>query len=308
MTQFLFVLGTGRCGSSLVNELLAGHPGIGYISIAEDRVGGPATRAAPAASAVYRALGRYAGASNERRGGGLRQRAGRLTLRKLGPSEAYRLLDREVAPALSVAGRDLIAADATPWLVGRFREALESRAARFGRPVFLHKFTGWPRLGFLHAAFPDARFVHVVRDGRAVANSLVQMPWWHGWREPPAWGFGELPPDLDRLWRASGRRFPLLAGLEWKILVDRFEMARADVPPESYLEIRYEDFVADPHAGLRRVLDHAGLAPAAGWDAFVDAFGISPSRTASYRRELGEEDVRLLDDALGDSLRRYGYA
>jgi hypothetical protein len=237
----------------------------------------------------------------------MRQRVGRLTLRRLGPSEAYHLLDREVSPALSSANRDLDGGDATPWLARRFRAALERRAERAGAPVFLHKFTGWPRAGFIQAAFPEALFVHVVRDGRAVANSLVQMPWWHGWREPPEWGFGPLPDDLDRLWRASGRRYPLLAGLEWKVLVDRFEEVKAEIPAERWLELRYEDFVADAPGGLERVLDHAGLGRPPSFQRYVDAFEVTPGRTAAYRTELSVEDVRLLDEALGSSLRRYGY-
>ena len=33
--------------------------------------------------------------------------------------------------------------------------------------------TTWPQAGFLATAFPRARVVHVVRDGRAVSHSLV---------------------------------------------------------------------------------------------------------------------------------------
>jgi hypothetical protein len=308
MARHLFVLGTGRCGSTLVNELLAGHEHIGYVSVAEDRFGRPASALAPALNEAYRRLAPFAAASNERRaGGGVRQRVGRLTLRRLGPSEAYHLLDREVSPALSVASRDLTAADATPWLRERFRRAIETRADRLGAAVFLHKFTGWPRVGFIQAAFPDARFVHVVRDGRAVANSLLQMPWWHGWLEPPRWGFGPLPPALERAWDESGRRYPLLAGLEWKVLVDRFDDVRAEVAPERWLELRYEDFVRDAAGLLRSVLAHAGLDETPRFRRFRDAFPVSAGRTDSYRRELGADDVRLLDAVLGESLRRHGY-
>ena len=41
-SEFAFVLGTGRCGSTLVHELVARHPDVGFLSNLEDRVPLPA--------------------------------------------------------------------------------------------------------------------------------------------------------------------------------------------------------------------------------------------------------------------------
>ena len=65
--------------------------------------------------------------------------------------------------------------------------------------------TGWPRAGFLHAVFPDARYVNVIRDGRAVANSWLQMDWWLGYRGPEHWHFGPLSDEHREVWERSGR-------------------------------------------------------------------------------------------------------
>ena len=40
--QFGWVLGTGRCGSTLVHEVLARHPGVGFLTNLEDRFPVPA--------------------------------------------------------------------------------------------------------------------------------------------------------------------------------------------------------------------------------------------------------------------------
>lgn len=69
------------------------------------------------------------------------------------------------------------------------------------KPVFLHKFTGWPRAGFAHAIFPEARFRHVIRDGRAVANSLIQMSWWSGFGGPENWKWGQLSDEDLSAWK-----------------------------------------------------------------------------------------------------------
>ena len=207
-------------------------------------------------------------------------------------------------PAVSECFRDLSSADCTPWLAARLRTVFAIRA---GKEVFVHKFTGWPRVGALREAFPDARFVHVVRDGRAVASSLVQMPWWDGWRGPSGWSFGPLPAELEKAWIASGQRFPVLAGIEWKLLVDAFEHARAQAGEETILEVRYEDFVADPARQLERILSFAGLESTAQFDRFSRRFPVQPNRAAAYVKELASEDLRVLDEVLGETLARYGY-
>src|SRR4051794_41974216 len=43
--RFAFVLGTGRCGSTLLHELVARHPDVGFVTNVEDRFGrGPSAR------------------------------------------------------------------------------------------------------------------------------------------------------------------------------------------------------------------------------------------------------------------------
>ncbi|MDP9298431.1 MAG: sulfotransferase, partial [Actinomycetota bacterium] len=199
-SEFAFVLGTGRCGSTLVHELVARHPDVGFLSNLEDRVPLPA------------AAGRW---NNElyRRVPEPLTRKGRL---RFAPSEGYRALERVGSPALTAPVRDLLAEDVTPWLDARLHRFFEDRAHAQHKPLFLHKFTGWPRSGLLGRVFPEAKFVHVLRDGRAVANSFLQMPWWRGYAGPSGWGWGPLPATYAAEWESSGRSFAVLAGIQWK--------------------------------------------------------------------------------------------
>ena len=71
------------------------------------------------------------------------------------------MLEREVSPSLVDPVRDLLAADATPWLTGRMQQFVDRRTARLRSEVFLHKFTGWPRTGFLEACFPGSVVIEV---------------------------------------------------------------------------------------------------------------------------------------------------
>lgn len=291
-SAFAFVLGTGRCGSTLVHEVLARHPDVGFVSNVED--GLPWLPLA----------GRW---NNElyRRVPPRFTRKGRI---RFAPSEGYRILDRRVSPALSAPCRDLTAEDVTPWLEFRFRRFFEDRARAQGRPVFLHKFTGWPRAGFIHRVMPDAKFVHVIRDGRAVANSLLQMPWWRGYRGPTELSFGRLPEAYAREWEAADRSFAVLAGLEWKLLMDAFEEARSRIPEGQWVDVRYEDFVADPRTSMEGILRFLGLGWSREFEAGFAGYTFSAARQEAYRRDLAPRDVKLLEDVLAGHLERYGYA
>ena len=291
-TTFAWMLGTGRCGSTLLHELIARHPDVGFVSNLDDRLHmvDPLGRGN---STAYRLVPPSL------------TRKGRP---RFAPSEGYRILAARVSPAVVDPVRDLTAADATPWLAGRFGSFFDRRARAQARPVFLHKFTGFPRAGFVDAVLPGSRFVHVVRDGRAVANSLVQMPWWRGYRGPEAWGWGPLPERYAAEWEAAGRSFPVLAALEWKMLVDAFDAARAGIDPDRWMDIRYEDLVTDPRAVTRRVLEFLGLPWTDRFERAFRATAFTASRTDAYLRDLSGPDVRALDEVLAEPLARYGYA
>src|SRR3712207_7426845 len=50
----------------------------------------------------------------------------------------------------------------------------------------------------LSEIFKDAKFIHLMRDGRAVANSLLHVYFWSGWKGPGNWGWGQLSPAQQR--------------------------------------------------------------------------------------------------------------
>jgi omega-hydroxy-beta-dihydromenaquinone-9 sulfotransferase len=287
--RYAFVLGTGRCGSTLVQEVLARHPDVGFVTNLDDRF---RVRSGRRQIAAYRRM--PAGFTPKGRA-------------RFAPSEAYRALAREVSPLLVDPMRDLTAADATPWLSQRLRTFFRRRAEAQRLPLFLHKFTGFPRAGLLATVFPEARFVHVVRDGRAVANSWLAMPWWRGYRAPPEWHFGILPDHLDREWHDSGRSFVVLAGLAWRLLTDAFIEAAAKLPSELWLELRYEDIVKSPEEKFREMADFLGLGWTPRFGTVVNRTPFHVSRANAYLEDLGADHAARLERVLNSSLSRYGY-
>jgi hypothetical protein len=284
---YVFILGTGRCGSTMLEETLCRHPDVGFISSVDERFRLPASWARWN-NLIYR-----------------RFPAAAIPHKRFVPSEAYALLDREVSPILSSPVRDLDERDCGPWLCERVRACFTRRAG--DQDTFVHKFTGWPRARFLHRALPSARFIHVVRDGRAVANSWLQVPWWRGFGGPENWQWGPLPPDLARQWEDADRSFAVLAGLLWRMLMDAYDVARDALPTESWLQVRYEDVAARPEEEFRKILDFCGLGWSEEFDRGFARQRFSVSRVDAFRRDLDPSELARMTEAIAPALTARGY-
>ncbi|MGH8547095.1 MAG: sulfotransferase family protein [Methylococcales bacterium] len=289
--KLVFIVGTGRCGSTFVHETLAKHKGFGFVSNIEDnllilnRLGGFNSR-------LYRSI-----PGDFREKGALR----------FAPSEAYRIISREVSPIYSNSCRDLRSDDVTPWIDSRFRTFFESRNSAQGCHGFLHKYTGWSRLGFFQRIFPDAKFIHVIRDGRAVANSWLQMPWWGGYRGPENWLWGTLPKEISDRWRADGGSFAALSAIGWKILMEGYDGRAGIVPEANFLETRYEDVIENPFESFARMLEFAGLSMTSQFEIALSRIRMKRDRSRAFETDLTNPQIREMESWIGDLLQHHGY-
>lgn len=150
------------------------------------------------------------------------------------------------------------------------------------------------RIKVLLELFPDARFIHIVRDPRIVFPSTVNL-----WKS---------------LYRKHGMQKPTFAGLEEYVLTtfsrmyQRLEETRHLVRPERFYELRYEDLVKNPVDEMRRLYDHLQL----------DGFDVYRPRLEKYLETIkGYETNRYtmtdtqrteVEKRWGDVIRRYGYS
>lgn len=161
-----------------------------------------------------------------------------------------------------------------------------------------------PRL-FFHASclnrlFPGVKFIHIVRDGRAVFNSKRTMKSVHG--------------------RLTQNNL-IKAALDWKA---RLRMGRA--LGETLLEVRYEDLLASPDAALSRILDFLGVprngrAMTKSQEDYAGIIGKkqrhlhknvgeAPKQEliGKWKRKLSGADILLYEWIAGDDLVRMGYS
>jgi len=283
----IFIVGTGRCGSTVFHQLLSHHPHVAWLSrVCETRPHRPQANQRAMQILDVPLVSRYA--------------------RKLiYPVEAYPFWER-YCPGFTEPCRDLRQEDVTPGSKKAVRKVMAQILTR-KRQRLLIKITGWPRIGFLKEIFPDAKFIHVYRDGRAVVNSLLNVFFWSGWRGPANWRWGELTPAQREKWERYDRSFVALAAIEWEILMTAHQEAGARIPADDLMEIRYEDLCQSPLEWTRQAIEFAGLEWSPGFAATVRNFSLK-NTNYKWQEELTEVQQKVLNECLSDTLKKYNYA
>jgi hypothetical protein len=183
-------------------------------------------------------------------------------------------------------------ADAVRWLVRDY-------AVHHGRPdarLWVDHQPGHVRyLARLAAVFPKLKAIHLVRDGRAVAASLMPLDWG--------------PNTINR------------AAYFWQQRLALGFAAERWLGPARSAFTRYEDVVGKPETELRRLADFIGVAYGpelvAGEGLEVPAFtrgqhalvGRAPDRRRidGWRTQLSRREVEIFESISGDLLDYLGY-
>lgn len=135
----------------------------------------------------------------------------------------------------------------------------------------------------LLSVWPEAAFIHIVRDGRDAARSRIDMGW------------------AGNVWSGSH---------EWLSVETLWDRMRATIPSERRLEIRYEDLARSPLETLSAICAFIGVE----YDgAMLDYPKRStythpdPSFVEQWRKKLSARELSLLEASIGPMLAARGY-
>ena len=178
----------------------------------------------------------------------------------------------------------------------------EAFAAAAGKPRWGDKTPMYMRhLGLLDELFPEAQYVHLIRDGRDAALSFLQMP----------------EGTFTRTWAHPGTvaQFACL----WRKEVGDARTLGRRVGATRYHEVRYEALVADAESAVRGICRFAAIAfePAMlDYTGSVDVSAkphqqrlLTPPTTGvrSWREDMSAADAAAFDAVAGDLLGELGY-
>jgi hypothetical protein len=269
----VFILGVGRSGTTLLSLMIDSHSRI----------------AVPYESHFF--VPYY---QNQTLVGDLRTREGRLRLlnRILGEPFVQKWDQR-----VTIEDIDL---NQCPNLPETIRQIYSAYARKFGKDIWGDKTPGYIKhIYILNAMFPTARYIHIVRDGRDVALSLLKQSW-----------------GPDNLYEGL---------VYWAGTVAAGRSMLYMLPHDRYLEVRYEELVSQPEVELRRVVGFLGVAYEPQMlDAYVQSAAtkvggfinsihvhlrepVSKAQTYKWKNVLGPVDQALASHVAGEMLKLYGY-
>ena len=172
-------------------------------------------------------------------------------------------------------------------------------------------------IGFLYHAFPDAQFIHIIRDGRDAALSLYQKPWLRASSAGSARRLddGYLEGPYARFWVEKGRHseFQTTSDLHrciwaWRRYTESALRQAQVLPTDQYHEVRYEELVRDPAGQAARLLDYLGIQRLESRSAFGSSLArAQASSVGKWKDALTAEQSAIIEKEAGELLRRLGY-
>jgi Sulfotransferase family len=279
---FLFIVGCPRSGTTLLRRMVDAHPRIaiaseiGWIADRYEQRGGitPDGFVKPELLAwlAERGFGRYSPLP-------------------VSAEELEDLQRQEPLPAY---------ADFVGWLFDRYGE-------KWDKDLVGNKTVDYVRrIPTLHALWPRAKFVHLIRDGRDVCLSVL------GWRRAAKLAQRFATWESDPVATAS-------LWWEWHVRLGR--EAGAELDSDLYYELRYEALVADPEAECRALCTFLGVAYDDAMpnfyegqtkaDGSLDAkHGWLPATPGlrDWGTQMPPPDLEAFEAVAGDLLAELGYA
>jgi hypothetical protein len=149
------------------------------------------------------------------------------------------------------------------------------------------------RIKVLLDIFPQAKFIHIIRDPYVVYPSSIHL--------------------LKSLSRVHSLQRPTFEGLDERVLatyVDlyrKLDEGRELVDPARFYELRYEDLIADPEGQLRRLYEHLELG---GFEQFRPRLRQYLADHADYETntyELTAQQRAIIAERWGEVIHRYRY-
>jgi putative sulfotransferase len=199
-------------------------------------------------------------------------------------------------------------------LASHYREIFDWLIEKLGRRWWIERSGGSIEfLAELHELFPEARIVHIHRDGRETALSMREYPVLRlavsvmyglvGEIEYSYDGLTELEKsDRGAIDRLLETRPPIeLYGRYWSEQIERGTEALRSLPADSLLDLRFEDLVADPHRELERLADFLEIGRDDDWitRAGMLVRGMPPLRFP----DLSEEERERLEETCAPGMK-----
>lgn len=167
------------------------------------------------------------------------------------------------------------------------------------------------KLPVLYLLFNEAKFIHIVRDGRDIATSYINLNRHVGGGSKY---FPKLPTQIEQI-----------AEL-WNNNIRSISNFLSGVPAQNYIEIKYEDLILANEATIDKILGFLGLPPSQsvflyyeinkvknyeprdflGWKEKLNK-PLDKTNIEKYKYELKPSEIKMFEHIAAEALEKYGY-
>ena len=289
----IFMIGTGRCGSTIIFEALCVHEDIGWLSNYNKlfpRLG---------FVSIMPRLYNLPLLKNFSRGQKKQYAQGSFFFNRLLPTpfECYRKW--KVLCGDKFLFNFLKDVEATHDEKKKVHKAVKQVLFWQARNRFAAKYTGPTRMGFVKSIFPDAIFIHVKRDPRAVIYSLLNVDFWteQAGKHRPRWA-GGLSEDWQQEWKSYESSPLALTAMQYRTIMQICHQEKQLLDEKQYLEIRFEDFVTQPQNIMQQILSFCELKHSPQVAEYIERQTYTDTNK-KYLQKMPKEQKQLIEKILG---------
>ncbi|MGY2575702.1 sulfotransferase family protein [Vibrio sp. C8] len=227
---------------------------------------------------------------------------------------------------------------ATPEVKSYIKRQFDSFRVKSNADVIIEKTCATTlRVGFVNEVFPEAKYIHIIRDGADAVGSaklrwtanldipylmkkvryvpISDLPYYairYAWnrlvklfsknRTLSYWG-----PQLDNMKElTSGFSVFEICALQWKVCVSRSRKELEQYDPRRVYTLKYEDFVANPTEEFVKLSKFIGKIPSA--ETVKKVVGSTSSKSVGKgRSQLDTKEAKKVNDIISEELKLYGY-
>lgn len=233
--------------------------------------------------------------------------------------------------------------NATPRIINHIRQRFDKFLKNQGKERLIEKTpSNCLRLSFIRAVYPEAKILHIIRDGRSVfssANEILNTGYYRQdvlsrrllemFSETPIW---ELPAQIPRItetlkskltgrplkfwgprprnWHEWIKQDPpnVILAKQWTATINQaiFDSALIDSNNNYYYRFSYEEIMTKPRKIMADIVDFAELSDAEDLINYVEST-VDPSRQNKWRKVLNEVTLEEIKPYMQSTLNQLGY-
>jgi hypothetical protein len=180
--------------------------------------------------------------------------------------------------------------------VKKYYTSLIERILKYqNKKNFIAEYSKWGRIKLFTYIYPDAKFIHFVRDGKAVAYEYYKMIArgnYKEWQNKEEW-IKQWPKSLKNEFSNHGKTLIAFCALLWKYQINKIKEECSLLDEKNYLEIKYEDFVENPIEYLKQINLFLEVKTNKRLEKYVKLKKIV-NKNNDWKNELSEQDQMTL--------------